>query len=405
MPPTDQPTNKLITSDLFKAELDPVTVPREPTESFINRLFPLEELPVSASTAFNTLELTDYRQGKWIRAPPLDIAGKKLGQREEEVASYLQNLIKAISLSLPGKKKAPLRQWTSMFCGKAVGSDGERKMNRKPDLLVLKQSVVHDTLIVLLGRFGWRYVDLIGEIRNGPSVSFSNIHVDFANKGFCIFKHQWNRRFIIMYSLLCFLCKVSVYSRAGVVHCKPFDINKKPLLFLQVIMGLSFGSDSLIGFDPTFICDKSYQNCSVLIREDWYKIECPCWRSNVIQGRATQCFCVSLNDKIFVVKDVWICRYRRPTELYFYLRAQSNNVRNIPTLLTFWNVIVNGNLDCCEVGTGDDALVDRIHCRYLFKECGVPIWEFKSLKELINAFINYIEGKYYSIALLVLFSD
>ena len=137
--------------------------------------------------------------------------------------------------------------------------------------------------------------------------------------------------------------------------------------------------------------------------QKWYALRVPqssCLLPQAVAARSRDSGClwgstyrVVRDDCYYIVKDVWICRKRKPTELYFYLRARSKGVRHIPTLLDFWNVVINDRLDTCEVGTGDDELIDRIHRRYIFKECGVPIWEFRSLRELINAFIDYIEGK------------
>ena len=148
----------------------------------------------------------------------------------------------------------------------------------------------------------------------------------------------------------------------------------------------------MIGLDTTIVKDDEGEG-TIEVKGYLYELKNVVWRGDMIRGRGTACFFVRRQLRPYIVKDSWIIRGRAPTETYFLRKAMAKGVKGIPTLLASMTVRIDGNPDICSYNRGVHAeLQDRVHRRYLFRECGVPITHFRSQCEFLHGFLNCLEG-------------
>ena len=77
-------------------------------------------------------------------------------------------------------------------------------------------------------------------------------------------------------------------------------------------------------------------------------------------------------------------------------KARARGVTGIATLLASETVMNDGFPDICSLNRGEyKELQDRVHRRYVFKECGVPITHFRSQREFLQGFLDCLLGTYY----------
>ena len=373
----------------MRRELSEVTITNEAFIPMILRLFPRLEHPFDKAGYKKIVEL-EYNEikEKFNLLPKMTQPGAT-GDREKEFTRFLQGMVRTASF-YKKNNGAENRVWTSDFLPLDLCKrSGEP---RKPDILVLSPSAINAIFRGNGGRLDMKHVDLILEIRTDTVTTWTELLDEVTEKAISIFRSQLNRRFVVSLSMIQTMCILSLYNRSGIIHSMPFDINKQPSFFIYILLSITFGPPSLIGYDPSFNTGYGYGDCSISVDRKVYKLERTCWQSYSIDGRGTQCFVVSAEGTYHVVKDVWIVTKRKPTELYFYKKANGARVRNILYLEAFENVIVNSKNDCCEIGDGEIKLTSRLHRRYLFRDYCVPLWYFQSQLELFSAFIDYLIG-------------
>lgn len=77
------------------------------------------------------------------------------------------------------------------------------------------------------------------------------MQMDLINKAFCIFESQPNCHFLPSISFTDRIACLSIFDHGGSIHTQGFDIHQEPKIFLHMILGLMFGSNIQLGYDPT----------------------------------------------------------------------------------------------------------------------------------------------------------
>lgn len=176
-----------------------------------------------------------------------------------------------------------------------------------------------------------------------------------------------------------------------------FNLHQQPETFLCILLGMTFAQDFLIGCDMTLsktIIPTLTDQMLIFVAKKKYLVKQVMWRSEMICGQATTCFLVFNPDdnRFYIVKDCWISRGHKPTEVYFLNKAKWHNVPYVPELLSMEVVMING-YDICSLNWGAiDSIEDCVHICIVFKDYGVPITQFELQAELSMVFANCIEG-------------
>lgn len=188
-----------------------------------------------------------------------------------------------------------------------------------PDLIGAKSQHIHGHSLKAkrwCTRLRWEFVDILTELkcrRNG----FNDLFKDLSNKAFAIFQSQINHCFVTSLAFWKHNLSFIVFDQSGTIRCKPFNIHAEPALFLCLIIGMTWGSNTLIGLDPTIIKDNKRE--FITVHGQKLKIKQCLWRGDMIRGCVTSCYLVycAEQDIHFVIKDCWIIRGHAPTKCYF----------------------------------------------------------------------------------------
>ena len=151
----------------------------------------------------------------------------------------------------------------------------------------------------------------------GTGAKTSDLYVEVSQKALCMFESQWNRCSLYTFGLVREHIFLSHFNRSGVIHSEPFNIHLNPEILIHLILGLTFCTDTQVGFDPTFSVG-DYSQSTIYLGSLSFKIVQSVWKSYVISGQATQCFIVKQDGLHYVVKDVWVACHRKLTEWYFF---------------------------------------------------------------------------------------
>ena len=179
-----------------------------------------------------------------------------------------------------------------------------------------------------------------------------------------------------------------------------YDIDEKPQMFLRVAIGILFMNHAQLGYDTSFVTEESVT--TLRLDGNTYEYVKDIYTDRSIRGRGTACFKVKCTQgtnvgKVCVVKDAWVDRSRGVKEVEILNHIQGKGL-NIPEFL-FGNVVkittTSGEevVDSTDMFRGPSPMVEiRDHYRIVMTPCGVPIWQFASLTELLSAMIDVING-------------
>ena len=114
----------------------------------------------------------------------------------------------------------------------------------------------------------------------------------------------------------------------------------------------------------------------------------------LIHGRGTSGWHVRIKKKDYVIKDSWVhvsC-VNRETDILEKIKG----LRGVPHLITAWTVEIGGASD--QTDTRRPVPLDtlssdvRVHRRILMQPVGIPLSEFKSIRELISVLIDILDS-------------
>ncbi|KAG6375351.1 hypothetical protein JVT61DRAFT_3581, partial [Boletus reticuloceps] len=195
--------------------------------------------------------------------------------QEDAVKDFIQNIAQsAEKRQLTNETVPPIcRSWSSANKNHpARGGD----VNRKPDLVCTDPIGVSDD---------WRHFRALVEIKSGELTPRS-VYLLLQERAAVIFRHQDRRRFVLTFALIKHEMIIALFDRGGSVISPPFNIIDRPLLFLKVVLGLSFAPEEYLGYDTTIITRPSFRiiNSRFLGR---VTIHCTLFLADRMDGRGT----------------------------------------------------------------------------------------------------------------------
>lgn len=287
------------------------------------------------------------------------------------------------------------RIWTHKHAGAIL--DGS-SIPRKPDTILLDQNSLNSPT--------WSKVRALCEVTVTERNKSKTIKDTILQKSYIMFMTQANRRFVPSLSFTCDSFTLTICDRAGVVSSATMKVVDNPLILLRIIVCLMFGRPSAIGYDETIRCNEEGKATSVWVNRREYKVEEELFKSDSMRGRATRCWRVSTTDsengigEEFVIKDSWADTRRTQSEILMLNLIQSQglcNGKGIPKLIDGEDICVpigthyiKDSTACRRVPGGHTE--ERVHRRLVMGPVGKHITNFKTLKELIGAFIDIVKG-------------
>ncbi|KAF8638659.1 hypothetical protein AX17_002040 [Amanita inopinata Kibby_2008] len=214
-----------------------------------------------------------------------------------------------------------------------------------------------------------------------------------------MFTSQPRRRFILNLCMAGTLIRLTQYNRTRVVHGEYFDAQSKEnrSTLLRIIIGLMFCAPEDIGYDPTIrigtdtqgipafymsVGQKEYRTVDSL-----FESESICGRGTVV-WKATDAEAEDINDesKWVTIKDVWTDKsqpYDGAEDTTDRLSFSNKRPEATPTSS-------NEPKKRKKKMQEDETWKVRVHRRYVFKGCGIPITQFRNKDKLLRALIDLI---------------
>lgn len=306
-----------------------------------------------------------------------------------------------------------LRFYTDAFHNTPVKDDD---CVLKPDIVLLGRRVTQkDKKARTLPT--WKGVKVHFERKKTPADAPAG-HRQLDGGARVTFKEQPNRRSVISVLLAGDEMTFCVFDRSGKVSSPPFNIHKRPDLFLRVIVGLCYVDNDTLGFDQSINLEGPRENWTVEVEGAKYPIQDIVYTEGVIRGRGTACYEVRLEDgSSALVKDNWVdmARVEREAEILKSL-ADIEHHQYIPEVLKNEVVQFQGEDDTTArirksllrkvVKDGkvtwewlDEKCKNneiRRHERILLTPFGMRIENFRSLEELLNAIKHVALGALFS---------
>jgi hypothetical protein len=298
------------------------------------------------------------------------------GTTENALATFLNTICAAIAAA---SGKPILRVWSASYCDTILKGSPIR---RKPEVALLD----HD----FKGIPTWQDVRAVAEATDSK-FEHSRIIRTVTDKAYIMLNTQPNRVFVPIISTWDKTkFRLTVTDRQGQLRTKTFNIEygvrrADLLILLRILVGLCFGNNEAVGYDPT-----------IIMRQDKVEaIMCAGMRFNVIRliyatqtliGQATHVWEVEHDGTSHILKDAWIERSRPMSEAMHLEKI--GEMEGIPKLVCSEDVTINGvalSTGRLRHGVYGNSDMERIRRRTVTSSCGSHIAQFRSKRELISA--------------------
>ncbi|PFH46246.1 hypothetical protein AMATHDRAFT_88440 [Amanita thiersii Skay4041] len=314
----------------------------------------------------------------------------------------------------------PKRRWTAKSADLPIKGESARK----PDFCLIPTGAPCWNLNSGQ-RITWQMVDAVGEEKGEDSPKEErSAYEQTLDRAYFMFSARPTRRYLFSLTIMGTKVRLTMFCRSYVIRGKSFDILEKPADFLRILIGLMFGEPQDIGFDPTITSE--YENDTLVhyitAGGIEYRVIEPLFISDMIRGRGTCVWKVTpranpdLNDpsKWDTIKDAWVDTARPHTEDFFINHARENGItEGIPELISTESVLFSGQEDTTRKFLDDefwagchleekrkkknkrrrlakDSLENRLHKRYVFRGCGIPITSFRNKRELLKVLADLV---------------
>lgn len=308
-------------------------------------------------------------------------------------------------LDVDGKQAAiAKRRWSPRHHGSIL--DGS-PIRRKPDAILVDRNCESG---VDGQEITWQKVHAVCEVTVSERKNSKTIKETVRQKSYLMLTTQVDRCFTICLDFTCDSFTLTIIDRTGLVHTETLKVLEEPSTLLRIIVGLMFGRPSDIGYDETMECDDDGKAKSLMIGGKRYQVEEELFRSESVRGRATKCWRVSRSEggivDQFVVKDSWVDVRRTQSEIMTLTHICNDHLcegQGVPRLICGEDVRVPTGphlapifiIDSTarrRVTLANDQAEERVHRRLLMGPVGIRITNFRSLKELVGAFIDVVQG-------------
>jgi len=332
----------------------------------VNIIFPDNRLPFPVDDIFMQKLRVTFAQGRALQVPT---------QNEKECADWLGY----VSSVLEELTKLPVRRrWVYTGCNKPVAGSPTL---RKPDLMLV--DVDQDDV-------NWATIHALGEV-TASSDSHHRITATTKQKAFLVFSCQSDRRFTLSLEFVKSRFRFTVCDRTGMLISVPYNSDIRNITLVRVLAGLMYASDAAIGLDPTMHRGPDGPIRSITVLGLEYTVMKKIFSAETLRGRATQCWHVRRDGKEYVLKDCWRLRSRVLDEVQ--ILQGLTGVQGVPRLIASEDVQCFGAADSTATRRpGLDFEEERLHRRLVIEPLAQPLYTFTSRRELIQAFIDVVEG-------------
>lgn len=181
------------------------------------------------------------------------------------------------------------------------GSTAERKLD---------VGFVNDPNANMYSRCHWSKIYVPGEIKSNRLADIaSKAWLDLGRYAREVLAAQYNRRFVLGFTLCGSMMRLWVFDRLGGIASKSFDINKDPKQFVSTILGFLWMNEEDLGFDPTIASSEGKQYIEIERNGKLERliIDQQIRRAPCVAGRATTCWRAHRegDNAPLVIKDSW----------------------------------------------------------------------------------------------------
>jgi hypothetical protein len=356
----------------------------------------------------NTIHLPSSIPGaaeSLIFNPPKDWSESNLAGWLNDIGTALENTYANINLPIgaytaaDGKRILPPKKiWCPRHSTNALEGS---PIKRKPDVILLDTSSISNPT--------WPRVHALCEITRSELKKNRTIKDTILQKSLITITSQSNRNFFPCLSFSRDSFTFTICDRSGVVESKTLKVKKHSLVLLRIIAGLMFARPSDIGYDESIDCDENGKAINIRLKGETLRVIEDLFMSDSMRGRATRCWRVArgedINQEEYVLKDSWADVRRMHSEILTLTLIEERGLckdRVVPRLVLGEDVCVHTGTDSKPIYIKDttarrrDPTVkhvdERVHRRLLMGPVGKHISTFTSLKELIGAFVDLVEG-------------
>ncbi|EPQ49943.1 hypothetical protein GLOTRDRAFT_134419, partial [Gloeophyllum trabeum ATCC 11539] len=336
-----------------------------------------------------------YKVGKkkkgWDKCPDLTLESVN-GNQEAKMANFLTYLADDIRtfLQTTYNRVIPPRAVTGEFAGSTSVPGGPSNTGRHPDILFFEKDV----------EMTWENVVGCWELKKNNSAALtSDAKRQLAERALMIFESQDDRRFVPGVSVLGFRIILHIIDRAGEISSASFHMLDDPHSFLRLVVGFMFAGRDSLGFDPSIKKLDDGSRC-ITINNKTYTIHERVHTPHNIRGRGTNVWRATCDGTVYAIKDCWTDETRTLTEAK--LLEMAKGVEGVLTLVAHNTVKYNKEDDTTglvrallkkpEYRERWARLDVRIHRRLVLAPFAVPIYYFRTKKELIGGFIDAIQA-------------
>lgn len=328
----------------------------------------------------------DSRAKKWIAWP---------GAHDSEglLADYFNDLAAKVRNAVPELRERPIpRRWTAAKKTKCIPDE---RCDRKPDIIMLDNEIADSAII-------WKDCQVCFEIKKNKDEKESVLK-QLQSSARLTFGKQTGRRFVIGIYLRDDILGICLFNRSGRMSVE-VNVHDEPETLVRVVIGLLFVKDVHIGFDPTIYKKPSESKPGepatyILLNKIEYEVLEKIHQESSIRGRGTTIF--KVKDKlgaVHVIKDVWVDDSRVYQE--HQALEDLKDVDGIPRLEAYEIVNPDDKWHTTSIAfekldvtfPEGEEIETRTHKRYLLDVVGEDISSFRSKKELLKGFIDWITG-------------
>src|ERR1700683_1269467 len=166
------------------------------------------------------------------------------------------------------------RVWDSSYCNTPLPGT---ETKHKPDIILLKKG----------SKPAWPTVCAVGEVTAEASFP-SHIHNTIQQKAFLTFATQPDQCFTTSFAFSKDCFQLVTCDCTGLVNLVRENLNDGALTLLQIIAGLMFGSDELIGYDQSMYQGLDGSIKTITVGQHEYTVIETIFSSETVRGHATR---------------------------------------------------------------------------------------------------------------------
>ena len=335
-------------------------------------VFPNKYMPFKFNRQlFNSLS-SIYNGHSWLSPP---------SSTEAAYAEWLNSIGAVLELAT-GQKCS--RVWDSSYCNTPLPSMGTK---HKLDIKLLKKG----------SKPAWPTVCAVGLVTAEAGFP-SHICNTIQQKAFLTFATQPDQHFTTSLAFSKDYFQLITCDHAGLVNSAKENLNDGALTLLQIIAGLMFGSDELIGYDQSMYQGPDGSIKTITVRQNEYTVIETIFSSETMRGHTTRCWRVWREQKDYVLKDSW-CHHNQKSEAVILRKLA--DVEGVPHLIDLDDVRAHGQINTTAVRqVGLLYKEERVHCCLVLEPVAELLYNFESKKELIQAFVDIVKSMFLSLLIV-----